>query len=137
MYFSHGGCGVHYLHGPYPLTPILPQGHAFVATDRALDHSHSGSRWLEQAVIANLIAETIQAGQRERPFYELAAWVLMPNHVHLLILPKVPVPVITRWLKGSTARRANLLLGRAQVSTLQDESFDHWVRHNTEFERIV
>src|SRR3989442_14852964 len=69
-------------------------GHAFVANDRALDRCHSGSRWLEQAVIANLIAEAIQAGERERHFYELAAWVLMPNHVHLLILPKVPVPII-------------------------------------------
>jgi putative transposase len=112
-------------------------GHAFVATDRALDNSHFGSRWLEQAVIANLIAEAIQAGERERDFYELAAWVLMPNHVHLLILPKVPVPVITRWLKGSTARRANLLLGRTGQHFWQDESFDHWVRNNTEFDRIV
>jgi putative transposase len=112
-------------------------GHAFVATDRVLDHCHSGSRWLEQAAIADLIAETIQAGEGERHFYELAGWVLMPNHVHLLILPKVPVPVIMRWLKGSTARRAKLLLGRTGQPFWQDESFDHWVRNNTEFDRIV
>jgi type I restriction enzyme R subunit/putative DNA methylase len=61
----------------------------------------------------------------------------MPNHAHLLILPKVPVPVIMRWLKGSTARRANLLLGRTGQRFWQDESFDHWVRHNTELDRIV
>jgi putative transposase len=102
-----------------------------------LDHCHSGSRWLEQAAIANLIAETIQAGEGERHFYELAGSVLMPNHVHLLILPKVPVPVIMRWLKGSTARRANLLLGRTGQPFWQDESFDHWVRNNTEFDRIL
>jgi REP element-mobilizing transposase RayT len=61
----------------------------------------------------------------------------MPNHVDLLILPKAPVPVIMRWLKGSTARRANLLLGRTGQPFWQDESFDHWVRNNTEFDRIV
>jgi REP element-mobilizing transposase RayT len=30
---------------------------------------------------------------KERLFYELHAWVVMPNHVHLLILPKVAIPV--------------------------------------------
>jgi len=51
--------------------------------------------------------ETSVAGEQERRFYELYAWVIMPNHVHLPILPKVGVPVIMRWMKGSTARRAN------------------------------
>ena len=77
------------------------------------------------------------AGDQERAFYELAAWVIMPNHVHLLILPKVAVPEITRWLKGSTARRANRLLGRTGLPFWQDESYDHWVRNPKEFDRIT
>ena len=76
-------------------------------------------------------------GEHERHFYELAAWAIMPNHVHLLVLPKVPVRVRMRWLKGSTARRANLLLGRTGQRFWQDESYDHWVRNNREFERII
>src|ERR1039457_5767764 len=44
----------------------------------------------------------------------------MPNHLHLLILPRVAVPVITRWLKGSTARRANQLLGHTGRPFWQD-----------------
>lgn len=96
-------------------------GHAFVASERALARCHSGSRWLEQAPIASLIAEAIQSGERDKHFYELRAWVLMPNHAHLLILPKVPVPVIMRWLKGSTARKANQLLGRTGQRFWQDE----------------
>ena len=125
---------------PAPSEPAgahLSPGHAFVAIDRPLDRCSSGPRWLEQAPIADLIAEAIQVGDRERHFYELSAWVLMPNHVHLLILPKVPVPVSMRWLKGSTARKANLLLRRTGQRFWQDESFDHWVRNNTEFGRIV
>ena len=113
------------------------RGHAFVASDRTLDRCQSGSRWLEQAQIANLIAEAIQTGERGRHFYELRAWVLMPNHAHLLILPKVPIPLIMRWLKGSTARRANQLLRRTGQPFRQDESFDHWVRNNRELDRIV
>jgi REP element-mobilizing transposase RayT len=61
----------------------------------------------------------------------------MPNHVHLLILPKEPLPIITRWLKGSTARHANQLLGRTGQPFWQDESFDRWVRNDREFERIA
>jgi REP element-mobilizing transposase RayT len=84
-----------------------------------------------------LLAEAIVAGERERGFYELSAWVVMPNHVHLLILPKVAVAEITRWLKGSTARRANQLLERTGLPFWQDESYDHWVRHTRELDRIT
>jgi len=84
--------------------------------------------WLKDLRIARLVAEAMVAGERERAFYELLAWVVMPNHVHLLILPKVAVSCITRWLKGSTPRRANQLLGRTGLSFWQDESYDHWVR---------
>src|SRR5258708_2591146 len=117
---------------PYP-TP----GHAFVAADRALHRDRSGPLWLSQPGIARLVVETIIAAERERAFYELSAWVVMPNHVHLLVLPKVAVAAITRWLKGSTARRANQLLGRTGQPFWQDESYDHWVRNGDELNRIV
>ena len=61
----------------------------------------------------------------------------MPNHVHLLILPRTPVPSIMRWLKSWTARRANQMLGRVGQPCWQDESYDHWARHLREFNRIV
>ena len=93
--------------------------------------------FLKEPSIANLVVETIVAGERERGFYELSAWVVMPNHVHLLILPKVALPEITRWLKGSTARRANQLLGRTGLPFWQDESYDHWVRTTKELDRII
>jgi putative transposase len=61
----------------------------------------------------------------------------MPNHVHLLILPKVPVPVLMRWLKGSTARSANQLLGRTGQPFWQDESYDHYARNAIQRDRII
>ncbi len=61
----------------------------------------------------------------------------MPNHVHVLLRPMTSMPVVTRWLKGSTARQANLILGRTGESFWQDESFDHRVRDEVELDRIV
>ena len=61
----------------------------------------------------------------------------MPNHVHLLILPKVALPEITRWLKGSTARKANQVLKRTGHSFWQDESYDHWVRTPKQLDKIT
>ena len=112
-------------------------GHAFVAADRALDRHGSGPRWLNDPRIAGFVAESIQSGENQRRFYELRAWVVMPNHVHLLILPQVAVPAITRWLKAWTARRANHLLGRTGQPFWQDESYDHWVRNRQERDRII
>jgi type I restriction enzyme R subunit/putative DNA methylase len=61
----------------------------------------------------------------------------MPNHVHLLILPKAPVAVLMRWLKGSTARRANQLLSQTGQRFWQDESYDHYLRRSNQIERTV
>jgi len=120
-----------------PAESYRSQGHAFVAADRVLDRGASGPKWLKEAAIADLLAGTIQRGEHERNFYELAAWAVMPHPVHWLVLPKVPVRVMMRWLKGSTARRANLLLGRTGQRFWQDESYDHWVRKGREFDRII
>jgi REP element-mobilizing transposase RayT len=111
-------------------------GHAFVATDRALDCHRSGPLWLKDPRIAALVVKAIRIGESDKLFYELCAWVVMPNHVHLLIQPKADLPVITRWLKGSTARGANQMLERTGQPFWQDESYDHWARDAKEFVRI-
>jgi hypothetical protein len=102
------------LHGSLPAAPpdmIYPTpGHAFAARDRALARG-CGRLWLSDVRVARIVVEAIRAGE-SRKFYELSAWVVMPNHVHLLILPQVALPQITQWIKGRTAREANVLLGR-------------------------
>src|SRR5579872_733158 len=102
------------LHGSLP-KPVLYGHHptedqAFAANDRALAADRNGPKWLEDPVIATVVANAIQHGADSRNFYELYGWVVMPNHVHVLILPLVSVPAITRWLEGSTAHVANQLL---------------------------
>ena len=38
-----------------------------------------------------MVAGMLLHGQESREFYELFAYVVMPNHVHLLIMPIQPV----------------------------------------------
>jgi len=108
-----------------------------VAADRALDRPGFGPQWLRDPRIGALVVESIQIGE-SRSCYELDAWVVMPNHVHLSILPRVPVPAILRWLKSWTARQANQLLGRSGQPFWQDESYDlYWVRNRRQRDRMV
>jgi putative transposase len=112
-------------------------GQAFAAADRALERDARGPFWLKDGRVAGFVAETIQIGIQERHWYEPYACAVMPNHVHLLVLPKVLLPVLTRWLKGSTARHANRLLRRTGQPFWQAESYDHWVCNQRELERIA
>jgi hypothetical protein len=94
------------LHGSLPVAPpdiiYATPGHAFAAEDRALAQGR-GRLWLSDTRVARQVVEAIRAGE-SRKFYELSAFVVMPNHVHLLILPNVGLPQITHWIKGRTAR---------------------------------
>jgi len=51
--------------------------------------------------------------------------------------PKGPASRVLQWLKGVTARQANLLHGRTGQPFWQRESYDHVVREERELERIV
>jgi REP element-mobilizing transposase RayT len=44
---------------------------------------------------------------------------------------------VLQWLKGTTAREANLALGRTGQPFWQREPYDHWVRDERELERIT
>ena len=68
--------------------------------------------------------------------YALHAWVVMPNHVHILMTPLKNVSLIMQRLKGVTAREANQLLCRSGTPFWQHESYDRLVRDAQEFSRI-
>ena len=68
--------------------------------------------------------------------YDLHAWVIMPNHVHLLLTPQVNASNLLRALKSTTASGANQLLNTTGPPFWQDESYDHLVRNNDEFRNI-
>ncbi|MBZ5527988.1 MAG: transposase [Acidobacteriia bacterium] len=114
--------------------PASP-GRKFLQLDSALDTAKSGPLWLADPEIAGYAEYPIVRGA-ELGRFQLHAYVIMPNHVHILFEPRLPLAKITGVLKGVAARDANATLGRSGKPFWQDESFDHWVRNSTEFERI-
>jgi putative transposase len=120
----------------YPPPAKLSAGKAFVWMDRQLDAAKSGPTYLTQEPVARVIVESLERGV-QLGHYELGAYVIMANHVHVLMLPKVPLPRLMQSLKGTTARLANLLLGRTGQAFWQAESYDHWVRDEKEWDRIA
>jgi putative transposase len=124
------------LHGTLPITSGR-DGRTFAAADRALEGTTFGPSWLKQPRIAECVTQTIQDGERVRALYGLVAFVVMPNHVHLLIEPRAPAPKITQFVKGVSAKRANELLNRTGHPFWQAESFDRWVRSNDERSNII
>ena len=49
--------------------------------------------------------EALLYGERVRRSYDLYAWVVMPNHVHVALKPHHKLPEIVRWVKTATAVR--------------------------------
>jgi putative DNA methylase len=114
----------------------LNSGQAFAATGRLLDEASNGSVYLRQPAIASMIVEAINYNANVLGHYRLHAFVVMPNHVHLLATPAVPLSKLTKSLKGITARRANAMLALTGSPFWQEESYDHLVRDMPEFEKI-
>jgi REP element-mobilizing transposase RayT len=100
--------------------------------DRLLDEARQGPSCLK----LNSIADTVEAAMRGNKNYELHAWVIMPNHVHLLVTATIQR---ANWLgppKGFTAYGCNKILGRTGTPFWRDESYDHEVRNTREFNSI-
>jgi REP element-mobilizing transposase RayT len=114
----------------------LNSGQAFVWMDRYLDAARDGPTYLRHEQVARAVVASLQRGV-DLGHYELRAWVLMANHVHVLLLPAVPPSRLLRALKSASARDANRVLGRTGEAFWQAESYDHWARSERELEGIV
>ena len=67
--------------------PHLTPGQAFAVADHSLDRLASGSLWLKDRRVANLVSHTVLIGASERRFYDLCAWVVMPNQPRTFVDP--------------------------------------------------
>ena len=61
----------------------------------------------------------------------------MHNHVHLVLKPNRKLPEIMRWLKATTANRANLVIGKTGTAFWQREYFDRWIRSEKELSSAI
>jgi putative transposase len=129
------------LHGSLPPNRRFPEasltsGEAFAQMDRLLEEARSGPFYLSQPAIAKMIVDALFYNADTLGHYKLHAFVVMANHVHLLVTPFVALPKLTKSLKGITAKRANEILRITGRTFWQEESYDHLVRTLSEFEQI-
>jgi REP element-mobilizing transposase RayT len=110
---------------------------AFVAMDRVLDSACTSPLYLRRPEIATMTVEAIRYRHEHMGHYQLHSYVVMANHVHLLITPFVEVPRVMQSLKRFTAKAANRMLGQTGQPFWQDESYDRLVRDQEEFRRIT
>ena len=116
------------LHDSLPCHRVFPaatvnSGQAFAAMDRLLEEARSGPFYLRQPAIADRVVEAIQYNAANLGHYVLHAFVVMPNHVHLLATPALPLPKLTKSLKGITSKRANTILAMTGSCFWQEESY--------------
>ncbi|NQT14194.1 MAG: transposase [Planctomycetes bacterium] len=102
-------------------------------------HAGYGACWLKHPSVADVAEQALLHFNDRR--YALGWYVIMPNHVHVLVRPR-PGEDLSRILhswKSFTANAINRLLHRTG-RVWQEESFDHIVRGDEElrhYERYI
>ena len=99
------------------------------ATEQWLDEGH-GECLLRRSDVRATVAEVLVKYDRDRYWHH--AWVLMPNHAHVLFSMKegVTLPELLKAWKGASSRAAGLLLDRRMTGAAfwQKDYFDRLVR---------
>lgn len=96
-------------------------------------HSGYGSCLLKKKENAEIMAKTLRFFDGER--YNLDEWVIMPNHIHVLVRPKEGFhlnQILHSW-KSYSAHMINKLENRKGELWMR-ESFDHIVRNEQSLE---
>jgi len=99
-----------------------------------LDRGH-GECWLRQPALAALLEEKLR--ENDDKAYRLQAWVVMPNHVHVVVDAwSTPSSKLLNLWKGASARAANLALKRSG-RFLEGQYFDTLIRDGEHLKRAV
>ena len=91
-----------------------------------------GSAWMRDSKIAQIVEDALLHFDGER--YRRHAWVIMPNHVHVLLTASAGVglsDILHSW-KSFTSKEANRVLHRAG-RFWQEEYFDRFIRNEKHF----
>jgi REP element-mobilizing transposase RayT len=117
---------------------------SFLNYDSILDKSTQGRNWLSNKLVANLVQNSIH--RRDNKDYELYAYTIMPNHIHIIFKPIIEqnpellnnndenyfiVTKIMKSLKMYTGKEANNILNRSGPFW-KHESYDRVIRNNLE-----
>ena len=117
--------------------PILRESHESAKRKKLeawLDRGH-GECWMRRPDVAHLVEQALlQADGRE---YRMQAWVVMPNHVHLVVdVWDVPLGKLINGWKGKSSREANKLFGR-KGKFWQEDYYDTLIRDEAHLKRAI
>lgn len=104
--------------------------------DKELEKSNE-PYWLQQKEIAEIVKESIEFFETKELVTH--AYCIMPNHLHWVFTHQEDAEVLWRVLqrmKRFTATHANKVL-QQEGQFWEDESYDHIVRNEKEFDNII
>ncbi len=111
---------------------ITPSGQSRKRRERLQEMLDSGLGCclLADRRCADLVEQSLLHGDGER--YRLLAWVVMPNHVHVLIetLPQWPLGKVVQSWKRHTSRRIRDLVPAAPGPFWQRDFWDRYIRND-------
>ena len=95
-----------------------------------------GACFLRDAAVAEMVANSLKFHNGKK--YDLASWVIMPNHTHFLVTPfeNVELGEIAHSIKSYTAHEANKILGRSG-RFWQVEPFDRYIRNSRHYSAVI
>jgi REP element-mobilizing transposase RayT len=117
----------------------LPKGHDQIALqqriERYLDQG-LGEAFLRQPQIAQMVQDDLLS--YDGVAWHLSAWVVMPNHIHLLATRfySATISGIMQSLKSLTSHKVNKVRGR-KGRVWMPEYFDRYIRNAQHFARTV
>jgi REP element-mobilizing transposase RayT len=99
-----------------------------------LDRGH-GQCWLRRPEVAQIVEDVVRGSDGDD--YQLEAWVVMPNHIHVVVnVWNVPLSKLISLWKGKSARLANLELRRIG-KFWQEDYFDTVIRDEAHLRKAV
>ena len=150
LYFEEGKYFITYrLAGSIPISKLFEQKYTatknnskqfirlFRKYDKLMDSKQHGINCLENPEVADICKASLHYPNGKD--YRLICYTIMPNHVHLVfeLLPgNKGISKIMQSIKRVSARKSNVFLGRTG-KFWQDESFDRWIRDETELYNII
>jgi REP element-mobilizing transposase RayT len=103
----------------------------FQRLDKYLDTGY-GACWLSNKDVAKIVQDAFLNFDGQR--YHLLEWVIMPNHVHILVetMPAYPIEELVHSWKSFTANEANKVLCRSGAFWMEDY-FDRFIRDENHY----
>jgi REP element-mobilizing transposase RayT len=99
--------------------------------DQYIDKSSKGC-YLNSEILDYLYSYYIG---KDKSFYDLVAFSIMPNHVHMLFKQNIELPKIMQQIKGATAFEINKILQRKGIFW-ESNYYDKVIRNETHFEQV-